>query len=83
MGEVFVDSVPSVSLHGKATRARSASIQPFEVNQAGSEVAKEDGDLNGALDVGVADIEFIERPRRNAGGSEDFLASPIDCQREV
>ena len=48
----------------------------------GSEVAEEDGDLDGVSEVGVADVELIEGSRRNGVGIEDFFCSSLRGQGE-
>ena len=49
----------------------------------GSEVAEKDGDLEGVLQVGVSDVESVERLRGNAAGVEDFAAAGLRDQREL
>ena len=77
VGEVFADFVPSVSVHVERVCARSTFVQPLEVIDVGSEVAEEDGDLEGVLKVRVSDVESVEGCRGNATCVEDFIATSL------
>jgi hypothetical protein len=48
----------------------------------GSEVAEEDGDLEGILHVGVSDVESVERCGGDAACIEDFIAAGLRVQRK-
>lgn len=82
MGEVFRDFVPPVSAHVQSIRAGSTFVQPLNVVEVRSDVAEEDGDLEGVLKVGVPDMESVERPGGNAAAIQDFIASGFRGQRE-
>ena len=49
----------------------------------GSEVAEEDGDLEGILHVGVSDVESVEGCGGNAACIEDFIAAGLRVQCEL
>ena len=51
--------------------------------EVGSEVAEEDGDLEGDLKVGVSDMEPVEGLGGNAGCVEDFVAAGLRGQYEL
>ena len=58
-------------------------VRPFKINEVGSEMAKENCDLDGVLNVGAADVKSIEGSRGNAMGIEDFTGSGPRSQREL
>ena len=81
--KIFADFVPPVSVHVESVRTWSTFVQPLQVIEVGSEVTKEDGDLEGVLEVGVPDVESIKGPGRDGAGVEDFIASSLRGQREL
>jgi hypothetical protein len=80
VGEVFGDFVPAVSVRGERACAWPAFVQPLKVIEVGSEVTEEDGDVDGVLEVGVADMESIEGSGRNVMGIEGFIAASLGGQ---
>ena len=82
VGKVFADFVPSISIHVKGVRTRTTFVQPLEVVNVGSEMAEEDGSLEGVLEVGVSDVEPVEGCGGNAACVEDLIAAGLRIQRE-
>ena len=83
VGEVFADFVPPVGVHIESIRTWSTHVQPLEGIEVGSEVAEEDGGLEGALKVGVSDMEPVEGLGGNTGCVEDFVAAGLRDQCEL
>ena len=75
--------MPPVGVHIGSVRTWSTHVQPLEGMEVGSEVAEEDGDLEGDLKVGVSDMEPVEGLGGNAGCVEDFVAAGLRGQYEL